>query len=136
MACMVPITHAITAGAVIYAKDIQRLAAFYINVAGFKENSATSDFVVLETSAFQLVIVRMPDSIAETIQISAPPVRREDTPIKPIFPVSSIAAARAQAPAFGGALNPPQQEWQFQGHIICDGNDPEGNVIQLREMSA
>jgi hypothetical protein len=51
MACTVPITHPITAGAVIYTKNIQRLAAFFINVAGLKETSATSDFVVLETSA-------------------------------------------------------------------------------------
>jgi hypothetical protein len=30
-------------------------------------------------------------------------------------------------------LNPTDKEWRFQGFKVCDGLDPEGNVIQFRE---
>jgi hypothetical protein len=32
-----------------------------------------------------------------------------------------------------GAVNPPDQEWSFNGITVCDGLDPEGNVVQFRE---
>lgn len=60
-------------------------------------------------------------------------MRRENAAIKPVFFVPSIAAVRAGADAFGGILNPSDNEWSFQGFKVCDGLDPEGNVIQFRE---
>jgi hypothetical protein len=33
----------------------------------------------------------------------------------------------------GGAIEPADQEWEFNGVTVCDGLDPEGNVIQFRE---
>jgi hypothetical protein len=30
---------------------------------------------------------------------------------------------------------PAEQEWSFQGSTVCDGFDPEGNVIQFREQA-
>ena len=30
-------------------------------------------------------------------------------------------------------FNPPEKEWHFQGQRVCDGCDPEGNMIQVRE---
>jgi hypothetical protein len=50
-----------------------------------------------------------------------------------IFLVSNITASRSTALSFGGALNDPDQEWQFMDYLVCDGIDLEGNVFQLRE---
>ena len=41
--------------------------------------------------------------------------------------------ARSLVVELGGGLNGPESEWRFQDCRVCDGHDPEGNVIQLRE---
>lgn len=46
-----------------------------------------------------------------------------------------IAAARSLAAANGGAIKSPQHEWEARGFRACDGYDPEGNVIQVRELN-
>jgi predicted enzyme related to lactoylglutathione lyase len=120
-------------GAVVYAKDLGRVSAFYAGVLGFRVAHSEGGYVVLESPAFQLVIVAIPEHIAETIDLAEPPVPRTDTPIKLVFPVASIEAARAAAASRGGELNPPEREWQFHGFRVCDGRDPEGNVVQFRE---
>jgi hypothetical protein len=30
-------------------------------------------------------------------------------------------------------MEPAEREWIFDGVTVCDGLDPEGNVIQFRE---
>lgn len=78
----------------------------------------------------------LPPEIAESIEIADPPKRRTDLPTKLIFPVASLAEARAKAPALGGALNPPGKEFAARGFRACDGHDPEGNVVQFRETAS
>ena len=126
----------ITVGAVVYAKDVARLSRFYAEVAGLAVTHEEQGHVILETQAFQLVVVAVPARIAERIQIASPPVRREDTAVKLCFAVPSLAAARSLVARLGGELNGSEREWQFQGNRVCDGHDPEGNVLQLRENEA
>lgn len=121
------------AGVVIYAKDLARVGRFYEQVAGLRVTHAEDDHVVLESGAFQLVLVAVPERLAASIELTDPPRRREDTAIKPVFVVTNLAAARETAPALGGQLLPPAREWSFQGMRVCDGHDPEGNVVQFRE---
>lgn len=121
------------AAAVLYAVDIRKMAAFYAALAGFAVGQEDGDHVLLESPGFQLAIVRIPDAIARTLAMRDPPARRTDTPIKLVFFVGSIEAARGQAGALGGALDAPGSMWRFQGGAVCDGRDPEGNVFQLRE---
>jgi predicted enzyme related to lactoylglutathione lyase len=125
----------IKAGAVIYAKNFTRLAKFYEAVAGLaiKETDKTS--TRLESESFQLVVLQAPKRIADVIEISEPPLRRESTPIKLVFFVESIRDVREKVKALGGALNASEKEWQFDGHKVCDGRDPEGNIFQLRAVA-
>jgi len=120
------------AGAVVYAKDLARVSAFYAGVLGCRVAHSEVDHVVLESPAFQLVIVAIPAHIAGSIDVAEPPIRRSDTPIKLVFPVASIDTARLAAASRGGELDPPEREWRFQGFRVCDGHDPEGNVVQFR----
>jgi hypothetical protein len=32
-------------------------------------------------------------------------------------------------------MNPTGMEWSYKGRRVCDGLDPEGNVIQVRERA-
>lgn len=121
------------AGAVIYAKNISLVSKFYAGTIGFDVAHTEADHVVLESPVFQLAILAIPPAIASSIDIANPPARRAETPIKLVFFVPDIAAAREAAAKLGGQLNPPGQEWRFRQSNVCDGHDPEGNVLQLRE---
>jgi catechol-2,3-dioxygenase len=62
-------------GAVLFAKDPQRVAAFYQALAGMPVTHSGKDIIVLESPGHQLLV----------------------------FAVKSIVTARAAAPAYGGA---------------------------------
>ena len=124
-----------TAGAIVYAKDIQRLARFYAAVADLEIVHEVDDHVVLESETHELVIVAIPAATAARIVIATPPARRENTAFKLTFLVGRLAEARIVARDTGGELDPIAKEWDFQGLRVCDGCDPEGNMIQLREAA-
>ena len=128
-------TDSFIAGTVLFAKDMNAIAAFYSTVVGLHEKERGSDFVLLEHVGFELVVHAIPKRIAASIVITKPPRRREGTPIKPVFLIPSINAARPLVAEFGGVLNPPEAEMRFRGWRACDGHDPEGNVFQLRERA-
>jgi len=123
------------AGAVIYARDIIRVAKFYREILGFEEKHNGQDHILLEIPGFQLIVHSIPSVIAETIEITDPPLVREDSAVKLVFYIPSIHAIRQASLNLGGGLNPPEMEWQFAGENVCDGYDPEGNMIQIRERS-
>ncbi len=118
-------------GAVIYAKDPLRLAAFYASVATIAQRSDHDGYSVVGDGPGRLIFVRIPDHIASRIEITTPPERRENTPIKLLLRVDDLASARERAQAQGGALAPADREWIFENDRVCDGHDPEGNVFQL-----
>ena len=119
-------------GAVLYAKDIGKVSRFYAEVVGLTLTHSETDHVILESSWFQLVVVALPAKLAAAIEIASPPVRREATPVKLVFQVSNLPAARVAAVDTGGQLLPVEREWVFLGYRVCDGHDPEGNVVQFR----
>jgi predicted enzyme related to lactoylglutathione lyase len=120
-------------GAVVFAKDIKRVAAFYEHLCALAVVHAERDHIVLESAAIQLVIHAVPSRIAKTLQISEPPALREQTPIKLFFAVPELAQARGQATHWGGQIAPEAKEWEARGFRACDGYDPEGNVVQFRQ---
>jgi predicted enzyme related to lactoylglutathione lyase len=121
------------AGAVLYAKNLALVKEFYQAVLGLNVEHEENDHVVLASPAFQLVVLKVPRHIASSIEIESPPRRRTEAPIKLVFEIPNIAAARSTAPLHGGELFPPVREWNFQGYRVCDGQDPEGNVVQFRQ---
>jgi predicted enzyme related to lactoylglutathione lyase len=120
-------------GAVLYAKNLDRVVEFYSSVAGIEPQSIEKGFAILGAGPSQFIIVRVPKRIADTIDIATPPEPREGTPLKLVFGVEDIAHARDRAAELGGAINAAQREWEFEGAKVCDGYDPEGNVFQLRQ---
>ena len=120
-------------GAVLFAKDLMRVARFYEELLSMPAVHSERDHIVLESAAFQLIVHAIPRQIAESIVITSPPVRRTETPLKLFFPVTSLAETRAKAIVLGGELDPKSKEWEAHGYRACDGHDPEGNVVQFRE---
>ena len=122
-------------GAVLFAKDPQRVARFYEVLADLTVTHSGKDIIVLESPGHQLMVHPIPPKIARTIEITVPPKRRTLATVKLVFAVPSIAEARANAPALGGELNPAEKMFEARGFRACDGHDPEGNVIQFREAA-
>jgi predicted enzyme related to lactoylglutathione lyase len=120
-------------GAVVFAKDPQRVARFYEVLAGLEITHSGKEIIVLESPGQQLMVHPIPAKLARTIDITAPPKRRMNAAVKLVFAVTSIAEARARAPALGGELDPAANMFEARGFRACDGHDPEGNVIQVRE---
>ena len=120
-------------GAVLFGKDLSSLARFYEGVAGLSVVLCESDVVILESAQQQLVLHGVPAAVARTIEIATPPRLRKDTAVKLVFAVESIDAARVAAVTLGGRVNDKKHAFEVRGFRACDGHDPEGNIIQLRE---
>lgn len=127
-------SQAASSGLFIYAKDLERVAAFYQRVLGMQAIHSSKELVVLNAAALQLVIHAVPEAIATSITIADPPNRRENTALKFFFTVPSIAQLVELAAALGGEILPAQ--WRGPGFVACNAVDPEGNVSQLRERAA
>ena len=125
-------TGSARAGALIYAKDLGRLTHFYRSLLQMVVCSQDEQLVVLENNDIQLLVHAIPPSYANQIAITAPPVLREEGAVKLFFTVPSLAWAEARAEDLGGGLLP--QQWSGQGFVARNGFDPEGNILQLREL--
>jgi predicted enzyme related to lactoylglutathione lyase len=121
------------AGLFVYAKDKERIARFYEVIAGMTRLHEAAEITVLESRDIQLLVHRIPSAIADSIQITSPPARREDTALKFFFTVPSLHAAREKAAELGGQVG--DENWTGPGFIACNAMDPEGNVFQLRESA-
>jgi hypothetical protein len=129
------VSEGLRAGAVLYSKDPALVASFYAAVLGLTPAEHDEEHVRLESPGFELVVRTMPSHIAATIHITAPPVRRAEAAVKLVFFVPSIATVRTAAETHGGVLNGVEKEWLYNGVKVCDGLDPEGNVLQFREQA-
>lgn len=116
-------------GAVIFTGDHKRLAKFYEATTGLSVHFTDKDITVLRSDTFELVIHSLPGEPA----VSEPPRVRQDSYIKPFFPVRNLSQARERAAALGGQLRPQNEEWSARGFRASEAIDPDGNVIQFRE---
>ena len=119
---------------VIFAKNKKRVSAFYRATLGLAALEEASSHDVLLGDGIELVIHAIPRRIAAQITISKPPRVREDTPLKPAFVVEDLEAVRAAAHTTGGHLKPIEAAWQIRGATVLDGHDPEGNVVQFKQL--
>jgi predicted enzyme related to lactoylglutathione lyase len=122
--------------AVLYALNPHRLAAFYTRVAGLTVQRIDPESMQLGGPGVELTLVQIAPDIAATITLTTPPQRRQDTPIKLVFEVPDLAKAREAAVILGGVLDAADRQWRHLHWTVCDGHDPEGNVLQLRERAA
>ena len=116
-------------GAVIFTGDHKRLAKFHEAMTGLAIRFTDDHITVLGSDTFELVI----HSLSGEPLVSEPPIAREDSYIKPFFPVTTLSEARERAAALGGQLPSQNEEWAARGFRACEAIDPDGNVIQFRE---
>jgi catechol 2,3-dioxygenase-like lactoylglutathione lyase family enzyme len=121
-------------GGVLFARQLDQVATFYSNVLGLTEVHRDDDHILLESQGFQLVVHRMRGPAAAPTEGPEHPPRRGDAAFKPVFFIRDLTRVRTVAQAHGGTMEPRDREWSFNGMTVCDAVDPEGNVIQFREL--
>jgi predicted enzyme related to lactoylglutathione lyase len=121
--------------AVLFVANVPRMTQFYRDVAAMRLLHEARDHAILELQGFQLVIHAIRGEVGAQSVNDVQPDIRQDCHIKLCFPVESIDGARATAASLGGAIQPPGRVWEARGFRACDGNDPEGNVLQVRESA-
>ncbi len=120
-------------GLVVFAKSKKRVSAFYQQTLGLEIQESESSHDLLRGDGYEIVIHTIPRKHAAEIKISKPAVPREETPFKPTFVVHSLAQVRQAAESTGGYLKPEAGAWHFRGHMVLDGWDPEGNIVQFKQ---
>jgi predicted enzyme related to lactoylglutathione lyase len=120
-------------GTVLFVKDLERAASFYERVAKLRRRHTAKDHVVLTSGSYELIVHALPVDVAKSIVLDSPITVREDCCLKLVFAIDSISKARKVAATFGGLVNARDREWQYQRETVCDGCDPEGNVVQFRQ---
>lgn len=111
------------------------MAAFYEAVLNLRRQEESASFVLFAGADFELSVVTIPAGIAAGIELTVPPVPREETPIKLSFLVPSIEAIREIVAGAGGTLKQRDTQWTWRSQQHLDGLDPEGNVFQLRQLT-
>ena len=120
-------------GLVVFAKNKQRVSAFYQQTLGLEVIESETSHDLLRGQGYEVVVHAIPRKYAAGIVIAKPPETRDETPFKPTFVVESLAHVRRNAEATGGGLKPEAGAWHFRGHVVLDGWDPEGNIVQFKE---
>ena len=115
---------------VVFVSDVQRVSTFYRELASMRILLQDEVHCVMEIGSFQLVVhaLRGEPAVLPAKHDRIP--IREDSYVKLCLP-----AARAVALKHGGGIKAPEHEWEARGFRACDGHDPEGNVIQVRESA-
>ena len=121
------------AGLVVFAKSVKKLSAFYIRTLGLEVLESARSHQLLRGNGYEVVVHAIPAKYARAIQITKPPVLREDSAMKPSFVVPDLAALRLAVVATGGWLKPEEMAWTIRGHKVLDGCDPEGNILQFKQ---
>jgi len=116
-------------GLVIYAGDLNRLLRFYQTVFDFTVVEKETSFAQLNSGEFELVLLETESSKA--IQESQV-IPRESSALKPTFFIEEqLQSISEKIIAKGGQIKTPK-DWKFNGRLVCDGWDCEGNIFQLR----
>jgi predicted enzyme related to lactoylglutathione lyase len=118
-----------TVSAVLFAQDLQRVAAFYREVLGALVLHSDAEHEVLSCLGFQIVVHRITPGFSQSVSANPPPERRERAALRLNFPVDDIAMSRMSARRLGGQIDDVPPTWAANDGEFFLGYDPEGNVI-------
>ena len=117
----------------MFAKSKKQVSAFYQQTLGLIVEESDTSHDLLRGHGYEVVIHTIPRKYAAGITISKPPEPRQETPFKPTFVVASLEEVRLAVHATDGYLKPEAAAWRFRGHLVLDGWDPEGNIVQFKQ---
>ena len=117
-------------GAMIYVKDLPRMAAFYEMSLGLKpiQETRMDTWVEFDTGGSCFSLHAIPATIASQIEVPSPPQPRESSPVKLFFEAEDLEMEVSRLTTLGVPVL--QRPWG-----TFDGIDPEGNIFQITSSS-
>ena len=125
--------EAANVSAVLFVKDLKRVAAFYAQALGMGCTHSDEHHVILNCRGFDFIVHQIPPHLADDIEIEQPPRRRAEGALRLSFPVQSIVETRLLARSLGGAVDDTPPAWAAPNANTFLGYDPEGNVFKVSE---
>ena len=122
--------------AVLFAKNLERVARFYSEALELTRVSEDASYVLLKQGGFELIIHQIPKPVADGIEISEPPLRREVGALRLDYPIRDVKVGRTLAKSLGGAIDESPPPWADNGTNFYLGFDPEGNVFGVSQQPA
>ncbi|RTL59197.1 MAG: hypothetical protein EKK37_12930 [Sphingobacteriales bacterium] len=116
---------------ILFCADVEKLTNFYISNFGLTmEGEADKNWTVLNTGTIQLAFHKIREQY-----LTVPPdqFRIEDSNVKLVFETdSNLEQLRENLLSRNITIGEVKQ---FPGYpyAVCDGNDPEGNVFQIKQ---
>ena len=120
----------------IFAKNVEQVSLFYQQALGLKLEASDKTHDLLVGQNHEVVVHAISKAYADSIEIESPPIKRDDVALKPVFVVDDLEIVRAAAKVNGGYRKPLKQAWRIRGYVVLDGCDPEGNVIQFKQLDS
>ncbi len=114
---------------VLWADKFDETAEFYSLLLNADCKHVSDGFVSIVVDHNDVLLHAIPAQWES--DISVPPALRDESPMKPCFKVESIAGAREAVSGTNGLILGADREQTHGNMAYCDGNDPEGNVIQV-----
>jgi hypothetical protein len=114
---------------VLFAKDVAKLANFYVEVFAGTVLRRHDSHALLDWGGFHLVIHQIPAHLSSEISVSVPPRRREQGSLRLDYPVGDVERARGAARRLGGQIDAAPPPWAGDDTSFFLGFDPEGNVF-------
>jgi len=108
---------------VLWVSDINKSSAFYADLFNSTAPYITEEFASIAGNGNEVLIHLLPEEFRSSPSIG------EENPIKPVFSVPSISAARAAASRHGCSFK--ENIMQHGTRSYLDGLDPDGHVIQI-----
>ena len=122
--------------AVLFAKNLEKVARFYSEALELTRVSEDASYVLLKQGGFELIIHQIPKPVADGIEISEPPLRREVGALRLDYPIRDVKVGRTLAKSLGGAIDESPPPWADNGTNFYLGFDPEGNVFGVSQQPA
>lgn len=116
---------------ILFVKDVQSLKSFYINNLNLELKEETgSEWVLLKAGQCEIGLHKIGSQYLTDMDESA----EAESNTKIVFDIDAdIYILREQLLSKNVILG-EVKTWDGFNYLVCDGNDPEGNVFQLRQI--
>jgi predicted enzyme related to lactoylglutathione lyase len=115
----------------LFARDQNKVAAFYAAVFRAEVRSSDANHTSLNCADFVLTVHQIPAHLMPVAD-GEPVQRREASAIRIDYPVADLDLARQEAGRLGGCVDAEPPPWAGGDTRFFLGQDPEGNVFGLK----
>jgi len=115
---------------ILFAQDVNRLKKFYQEYFSFNlVEEIKNEWVVLNAGQIEIAFHK----IGDAYKINKDIPFKVDSNTKLVFELNSALPAFRESLVEQGVLLRELKSFPGSNYLLCDGEDPEGNVFQLKQ---